>query len=122
MGHVVDGGASCAVIACACGRRHVLEVTAHDVVDEAPPVALADGYGAIGGSMKRWARSGRLRAFTAERGKLVAYVRDIRAAVEKGIVEPDPAAARRGGTACRKEDEELAALLDDPELEFTDVD
>jgi hypothetical protein len=70
-------------------------------------VALRDGFGPLSGStLAAWSRSGRLRAFTAERGRLVAWEADIRAAVE---AEPyTPVARRRGAHASGGGDDLLA--------------
>ena len=46
-------------------------------------VPLAEGFGPLSGStLMRWARLGRLVAFRADRGRLLAWERDVRAAVE----------------------------------------
>lgn len=53
-------------------------------------------YGIAGQTLIRWARSGRLRAFEAERGRLVAWRSEVRRAIEAQparqlrAVEDDP--------------------------------
>jgi len=95
-----------ASVQCPCGRQHTLDVTPEGEHDpRGPLVILATGWGGLpGGTLTRWARRGRLRAFRAERGKLVAWERDVRDAVE---VEPVTTSTGDAG---------LDALLNDPNL------
>lgn len=107
-------------IGCVCGRRHIVDASPLVEGDQRGElVVLADGWGPIGGAtLQRWARGGRLQAYRAERGKWVAWERDIRNAVE---VEDDtgdeapsttPSPATTGGASSR-----VASLLRDPQLE-----
>lgn len=72
-------------------------------------VALNQGWGPVPpATLKRWARTGRLRAYALERGKLVAWERDIRAAVEID---------RYGQETTRKDDATRDAFTCDPDIE-----
>ena len=47
------------------------------------PIALAGGWGAVaGGTLLRWARTGRLEAYRGARGQLLAFPAELRRAVE----------------------------------------
>lgn len=73
-------------------------------------VALNQGWGPVPPStLKRWAREGRLPAFALERGKLVAWERDVRRSVEVERYAPPPALVPT--------DNATDALLADPTLE-----
>lgn len=87
---------------CACGRSHLVDVSPDDPRGDL--VALRDGWqGIAGATLLRWAREGRLRAFTLDRGKLVAWEHDLRCAVEASPVSGQVSAANDP--------------FDDPELE-----
>ncbi|MEZ4437703.1 MAG: hypothetical protein R3B72_01325 [Polyangiaceae bacterium] len=60
------------------------------------------------GTLTRWAREGRLRAFTVERGRLVCWESDLRDAIEAEPVTPAPVAS--SARAVADDDEQLAAL------------
>jgi hypothetical protein len=96
---------------CACGREHTLDV-APDPGDERDAlVVLRDGWGPLTGStLAAWARSGRLCAWRAERGRLLAWERDLRAAVER-----EPYVATPEASTVRSV--ELGELAHDPDLE-----
>lgn len=81
-------------------RPDELRTLLKDVLSEAANqsdqlIELSNGaYGLSGWTLKRWAADGRLSAFRAERGKLVAWDRDVRAAIEaEPYVPPSKEAA-----------------------------
>ena len=79
------------VAALAGARASVAALEAVVAAMDAQPadelVGLRDGaLGLSGDTLVRWARSGRLRAFEAERGRIVAWQSDIRAAIEAAPV------------------------------------
>lgn len=77
-------------------------------------VVLRNGWPPIPpATLMRWAKTGRLRAFEAERGKVVAWEADIRTAVEANPVAPTRALGNAQATC----DEAARALIADPELE-----
>ena len=105
---------STAELRCLCGRRHQIDASATATAEDrrGELVPLADGYGPLSGStLARWAREGRLRAWRADRGRLVAWTRDVVAAVE---AEP---AGGSGPTALRVQHDVVAEMLADPSLE-----
>ncbi|MEZ4444552.1 MAG: hypothetical protein R3B72_36090 [Polyangiaceae bacterium] len=76
-------------------------------------VALNQGWGVVPPStLKRWAREGRLPAFALERGKLVAWERDVRRAVEvERYRPPSPLVVTHDAAD---------ALLSDPDVEVAE--
>jgi hypothetical protein len=95
---------------CACGREHTVDVRPDPGDVRGPLVLLAGGWQGIrGATLARWAREGRLRAHVLERGKLAAWERDVRAAVEAVPYSAPEPSVRLG--------DELVALADDPGLE-----
>jgi len=88
-------------IKCACGRRHVVDVQPDAGDERGQLLFLADGpLGMKPGTLQRWAREGRLRAFQLERGKLACWERDLRDAIEATPIAPAasaPSLARRRG-------------------------
>jgi hypothetical protein len=94
-------------VTCACGREHALDCSPPAGDPRGELVALAGGYPPnapperktiAGATLLRWARDGRLVAHRLERGKLVAWDRDVRDAVEADGVtvqhEPDEASGQ----------------------------
>ena len=95
---------------CACGRRFLVDSVTTPDADPGRLVVLADGWGPLaGGTLQRWAKTGRLRAFRAERSKLVAWESDIRRAVEADRIEP-----HQPGSVCNDSIDDV--LLSDPNL------
>ena len=96
-------------LTCACGRSHTLDATPDAGDPRGTLVVLSDGWGVLKpGTLRRWAREGRLPAFELERGRLASWEADIRSAVEMAPHIPVP---RIGGTtALPANDPGLVAL------------
>lgn len=96
-------------ISCACGRCHVIDATDPSGDERGELVVLAEGWGPIRpNTLRTWAKTGRLRAFTVERGKLVAWSRDIRDAVE---AEPLAPRSRKRAPAVDPQEQALEEAL-----------
>ncbi|MEQ9319727.1 MAG: hypothetical protein RIF41_11255 [Polyangiaceae bacterium] len=79
-------------------------------------VQLSEGFGPVKGStLMAWARSGRLRAFRADRGRFVAWERDVREAVEADPVVP---VAPSSGVRAAVDGDDLDGLLSDDTIEM----
>lgn len=103
-------------LTCLCGRSHVIDARSL-ASGRRKLISLSDGWQCVSGAtLRAWAKSGRLKAFRVERGRLVAWERDLVSAVQAEPARSERWEQRGGGldAAARRNEN---PLLDDPELE-----